>query len=312
MSSNRTPTPDGPGETLLLRVPWSRSQGAIARRVVQPLQSFLEAEAASAVLLVVAAVVAIVWANSPWRAGYEQLWATDVELRLGAFALEGDLRAVVNEGLMSLFFLVVGLEVKRELLTGELRDRRAAFLPIVGALGGMVVPAALYLAVTAGTAGAPGWGAAMPTDIAVAAAVLALAWPRSSPGARVFLLSLAIADDIGSVAVVALAYSNDVAWGWVGVAASVGVVIVALQRIHVRATVVYVVLGVGMWLAVREAGVSPTLAGVALGFLTPALPFQRPRAVSDEAHRVADATLRSPTHAGRRRPRVAPPRRAEP
>ncbi len=158
----------------------------------------------------------------------------------------------------------------------------------------MVLPALLYLAVTAGTAGASGWGAAMPTDIAVAAAVLALAWPRSSPGVRVFLLSLAIADDIGSVAVVALAYPSDLAWGWLGVAALVGVVIAALQRIHVRATVVYVALGVGMWLAVREAGVSPTLAGVVLGFLTPAEPFQRPRAVSDEAHRVADATLDFP------------------
>ena len=262
--------------------------------MVQPLQSFLEAEAASAVLLVAAAVVAIVWANSPWRASYEDLWATEAGLRLGGLAIEGDLRTWVNEGLMSLFFLVVGLEVKRELLTGELRDRRAALLPVVGAIGGMVVPALLYLAVTAGTAGVDGWGAVMPTDIAVAAAVLALAWPGSSPGVRVFLLSLALADDIGSVAVVALASSSDVAWGWLGVAATVGVVIVALQRIHVRASLVYVALGVGMWLAVREAGVSPTLAGVALGFLTPAVPFQRPRAVSDEAHRVADATLDDP------------------
>ncbi len=221
MSSNRTPRSDAP-DTPLLRTPWSRSQRTVARRVVQPLQSFLEQEAASAFLLVVAAVVALVWANSPWRASYEDLWTTSVELRLGAFAIEGDLRSLVNEGLMSLFFLVVGLEVKRELLTGELRDRRAALLPIVGAIGGMVLPALLYLAVTAGTAGAPGWGAAMPTDIAVAAAVLALAWPRSSPGVRVFLLSLAIADDIGSVAVVAVAYPSDLAWGWLGVAALVG------------------------------------------------------------------------------------------
>lgn len=292
MSSNRTPEPDTPSPPL--HPPWSRSQRTVARRVVQPLQSFLEAEAASAVLLVAAAVVAIVWANSPWRASYEDLWATEAGLRLGGLAIEGDLRAWVNEGLMSLFFLVVGLEVKRELLTGELRDRRTALLPVVGAIGGMVVPALLYLAVTAGTAGVDGWGAVMPTDIAVAAAVLALAWPGSSPGVRVFLLSLALADDIGSVAIVALVFSSNVAWGWLGVAATVGVVIFALQRIHVRATLVYVALGVGMWLAVREAGVSPTLAGVALGFLTPAVPFQRPRAVSDEAHRVADATLDDP------------------
>lgn len=245
-------------------------------------------------LLVVAAAVAMVWANSPWRSSYEDLWSTTAGLRFGDFAIAGDLRSWVNEGLMSLFFLVVGLEVKRELLTGELRDRRAASLPVAGAIGGMVVPALVYLAMTSGTPATSGWGAAMPTDIAVAAAVLALAWPRSSPGVRVFLLSLAIADDIGSVAVVAVAYSSDVAWAWLGVAAVVGVAIAALQRIHVRATIVYVALGLGMWLAIREAGVSPTLAGVALGFLTPAVPFQRPRAVSAEAHRVADATLDSP------------------
>jgi len=290
MSSKATPPPDAP----LLRTPWSRSQGAVARRVLQPLQSFLEAEASSAALLVVAASIAMLWANSPWQRSYEDLWSTAAGLWVGDLAIEGDLRSLVNEGLMSLFFLVVGLEVKRELLTGELRDRRTALLPVVGAVGGMVVPALVYLAVTAGTEATRGWGAAMPTDIAVAAAVLALAWPRSSPGVRVFLLSLAIADDIGSVAVIAVAYSGDVAWAWLGVATVIGAVIISLQRIHVRATVVYVLLGVGMWLAVHEAGVSPTLAGVALGFLTPAVPFQRPRAVSDEAHRVADATLDFP------------------
>jgi len=294
MARLRSSSGDPSGFDGRLHVPWSRSSRAVARRVVQPLQSFLEAEASSAVLLVAAAAIAMVWANSPWRDGYEDLWATTVTVRAGDLGVSADLRQWVNEGLMSLFFLVVGLEVKRELLTGELRDRRTALLPVVGAIGGMVVPAALYLAVTAGTPASQGWGVAMPTDLAVSAAVLALALPGAAPGLRVFLLTLAIADDIGSVAVVALASSSDVTWAWLLVAVAIGVAIVGLQRIQVRATAVYLAMGVGMWLAVWEAGVSPTLAGVALGLLTPAVPFQRPRAVSEEAHRVAEATLDFP------------------
>ncbi len=294
MARLRSSSGDPSGFDGRLRVPWSRSSRAVARRVVQPLQSFLEAEASSAVLLIAAALIAMVWANSPWRDGYEDLWTTIVTVRVGDLVISTDLRQWVNEGLMSLFFLVVGLEVKREFLTGELRDRRTAFLPVIGALGGMVVPVLLYLAATAGTPAAQGWGVAMPTDLAVSAAVLALALPGAPSGLRIFLLTLAIADDIGSVAVVALASSGDVTWMWLLVAVVIGVGMVGLQRIHVRATAVYLALGAAMWLAVREAGVSPTLAGVALGLLTPAVAFQRPRAVSEEAHRVADATLDFP------------------
>jgi Na+:H+ antiporter, NhaA family len=291
MASTRPPDPvgdEGP------RAPWSRSQRPFPRRVVQPLQSFLEAEASSALLLFGAAVVALAWANSPWGDSYETVWTTTVGVRLGDLQLQADLRHWVNDGLMSLFFLVVGLEVKRELSTGELRERRAALLPVIGALGGMVVPALVYLAVTAGTAGVRGWGAAMPTDLAFAIGVTALALPRGSRGLRVFLLALAIIDDIGSVVVVALAYSGGVSLAWLGVALATGLLIVLFQRIHVRATVVYVALGVVAWFVVREAGVSPTVAGAALGLMTPAVPFQRPRAVSGEAHRVADATVDDP------------------
>lgn len=291
MASTRPPNPiadEGP------RLPWSRSQRTLPRRVVQPLQSFLEAEAASALLLFGAAVVALAWANSSWIESYETVWTTRLGVRLGDLALEADLRHWVNDGLMSLFFLVVGLEVKRELSTGELRDRRAALVPVLGALGGMVVPALVYLAVTAGTAGVRGWGAAMPTDLAFALGLTALALPRAPRGLRVFLLTLAIADDIGSIVVVAIAYAGGVSWAWLGVAVATGLLIVVLQRIQVRASAVYVALGAVLWLVVREAGVSPTVAGAALGLLTPAVPFQRPRAVSDEAHRVADETVDDP------------------
>jgi Na+:H+ antiporter, NhaA family len=278
-----------------LRLSWSRSQGAVARRLVQPLQSFLEAEASSAVLLLSAAALAIAWANSPWSAAYEDLWRTVLTLRIGDLVLREDLRHWVNEGLMSLFFLVVGLEIKRELLTGELRERRRALLPVVAAVAGMAVPALVYLAVAGGTVASEGWAVAMPTDLAFALGVLALSLPRAPVGLKVFLLTLAIVDDIGSILVVALVYSGVVGWGWLAIAAALGLAIAALQRIHVRFAAIYVCLGIAIWLAVREAGISPTLAGVALGLLTPAVPFQRPRAVSEEAHRIADATVDDPS-----------------
>jgi Na+:H+ antiporter, NhaA family len=277
-----------------LRVPWSRSKGAVARRLVQPLQSFLQAEASSAVLLLCAAVLAIAWANSPWSAAYEELWRTVVTLRVGDWVLREDLRHFVNDGLMSLFFLVVGLEIKREFLTGELRDRRAAALPVVAALGGMVVPALVYLSLNAGGEGARGWGIPMATDIAFALGVLTLAARSAPAGLKPFLLTLAIVDDIGAIVVIALFYSGGLAMRPLLVAAALIGAIVVLQRLDIRSAVVYVSLGLGVWLAFHESGVHPTIAGVILGLLTAAVPFQRPRAVSAEAIRTAETTVDEP------------------
>jgi Na+:H+ antiporter, NhaA family len=263
-----------------LRVPWSRSRNAVARTIVQPLQSFFEAEASSAVLLLAAAALAIAWANSPWSASYDELWRTVLTLRVGDWTLREDLRQWVNEGLMSLFFLVVGLEIKRELVTGELRERRRALLPVVAAVAGMAVPVLVYLAIAGGTPAYEGWAIAMPTDLAFALGILALSLPQAPVGLTVFLLTLAIVDDIGSILVVALVYPGAVGWGWLVVAAGLGLAIAALQRVHVRFAAIYVCLGIAIWLAVREAGVSPTLAGVALGLLTPAVSRSRRRAVS--------------------------------
>ena len=164
------PEPDG-----VVRPSWSRSERPIARRVVQPLQAFLETETSSAFLLLSATVLALVWANSPLGDGYERLWSTELGVGLGRWEIAMDLADWVAQGLMSLFFLVVGLEIKRELLAGELRDRRVAALPVAAALGGIVVPVAIYLAFTAGTDGAAGFGIAMPTDIVFALGVVALA-----------------------------------------------------------------------------------------------------------------------------------------
>src|SRR5262245_47614127 len=199
---------DSEPRDLGLRPTWSPSKRRVARRVVQPLQVFLQTETSSAVLLLVATIAALVWANA-FADTYPKFWGSNLSIGVGRWTISHDLRGWVSDGLMTLFFLLVGLEIKRELLTGELRERRAALLPIAGAIGGMVVPAAIYLAFTAGTDAASGFGAAMPTDVVFALAVLALA-RRLPPGLRALLLALAIVDDLGSVVVVAVTYPETV------------------------------------------------------------------------------------------------------
>ncbi len=288
MPNMREPDPDSG-----LRTPWSRSDRPIPRRVVRPLQAFLDEEAAGGLALLAAAVAALVWANA-WSSSYRQVWETTLVVGVGPWGIGEPLRAWVSEGLMALFFLVAGLEIKRELLTGELRGRRAALLPAVAAAGGMLLPALIYLAFNPGQPASRGWGIAMPTDIAFALGVLGLVSRRVPAGLKAFLLAVAIVDDLGSIVVVALFYSTGIDWMAIAGAAVLGVAVVALRRIHVRAAGAYLVLGVGMWIALHGSGISPTLAGVALGFLTPATAFQRPKAVSREAHRVADQTVDEP------------------
>lgn len=277
-----------------LRPPFSRSDRFVPRAVLRPLQEFLRTSTAGGVILLAAVIVAIVWANSPWRDGYAHLWHTRVTLRVGGWRVDEDLRAWVNDGLMTIFFLLVGLEIKRELTIGELRERRAAALPMIAALGGMIVPAALYLAVNAGGAGSNGWGIPMATDVALALGVLTLAAASAPANLKPFLLTLAIVDDIGAIVVIAVFYGGSLRWAPLGVAMLLLALVVALRNLHVRAMGVYVVLGVLAWFSVLRSGVHPTIAGVALGLLTPAVPFQRPRAVSEEAHRTADETVDDP------------------
>jgi NhaA family Na+:H+ antiporter len=282
-----------PGSEGSLRATWSRSGHTLAR-VIQPLQAFLDTEASGGILLLLAAAAALAWANSPWRASYEALWTTTLGFDLGGFGVAEDLRHWVNDGLMALFFFVVGLEIKRELTTGELRSPRSVALPAIAALGGMVVPAAIYLALNAGGEGAAGWGIPMATDIAFAVGVLTLAARHAPSGLKPFLLTLAIVDDIGAIIVLAIFYTDDIDWAALAVAAGIVVVIVGLRRRHVRFLPIYVALGAAVWLATFESGVHATIAGVVLGLLTPSIPFQRPDAVSREAHRVADETLDHP------------------
>jgi Na+:H+ antiporter, NhaA family len=277
-----------------IRPSWSNSARPVPRLVLRPLQAFLQTEQAGGVLLLAAAVAALVWANSPWQASYDSFWHTQLTIGIGSWSLAEDLQHWVNDGLMALFFLVVGLEIKRELLTGELREPRVAALPAVAALGGMAVPALLYLAINPGGEPARGWGIPMATDIAFALGVLALVGSRLPAALKSFLLALAIVDDIGAILVIAIFYSGSVEVLALLAAGALLALILILQRRHVRWTVVYVLLGVGVWLATFQSGVHATIAGVALGLVTPAVPFQRPKAVSLEAHRIADDTVDDP------------------
>lgn len=288
MSSSGPSDADG-GITL----PWSRTNRRVPRRVVQPLQAFLQQETSSAALLIGAAIMGLIWANSPWSASYDRLWSTHLSIGVGSASIDLELRRWINDGLMSLFFLVVGLEIKREFVTGELRRPRERILPVAAAIGGMVFPALLYLAVVGGE-GREGWGIAMPTDIALALGVLAIAGRRAPPGMKAFLLTLAIVDDLGSIVVIAVAYTGEVDWPALGIAVLVVALIALLQRIEVRAAFAYVALGLVLWAALELSGVSPTLAGVVVGLLVPAVAPHRPRAVSAEAHRIADETTDDP------------------
>jgi Na+/H+ antiporter NhaA len=262
--------------------------------VVRPLQEFLQTSTASAALLLIAAVAALVWVNSPWGDSYRDIWHTELTLRIGGWSISEDLQHWVNDALMAFFFLLVGLEIKREVTVGELRDPRAVALPAIAALGGMVVPAAIYVALNAGGEGASGWGVPVATDIAFALGVLTIAARHAPANLKPFLLTLAIVDDIGAILLIAIFYSGGIDPFALTLAVGIGASIWGLQRIHVRANPVYIALGVALWLATYEAGVHPTIAGVTLGILTPVVPFQRPRAVSDEAERIAEATIDDP------------------
>ena len=255
------------------RATWLRSDRFLARSVAQPIGRFLHVEASGGVLLVAAAVIALVWANSPWSAAYDDLWHTELTLDLGGHAITEDLRHWINDGLMTLFFFVIGLEIKHELTSGQLTTLRSAAVPAAGALGGMAVPALLYLAFNAGGSGGAGWGIPMATDVAFALGVLALLGSRVPGELKVLLLALAIVDDIGAIVVIAAFYSDGIDWQWFAAAVAGLALIAVLKQARIRYLPVYAVLGAGIWLATFESGVHATIAGVALGLLTPARPF---------------------------------------
>jgi len=276
-----------------VRQRWSGSDRPIPRVVVRPLQAFLATSTSSAMVLFGAVVVALVWANVGGDS-YERMWSTPLNVTFDETTLGSDLRFWVNDGLMTVFFLLAGLEIKRQLTLGELRQPRAAALPAIAAIGGMLVPALVYLAVAGGGEAQRGWGIPMATDIALALGALALAASHAPASLKPLLLTLAIVDDVGAIVVIAIFYTDDASGTSLLVAIAIVGAIVLLQRVHVRATVPYVVLGAALWYFTYRAGVHPTIAGVVLGLLTPTAPFQTAAASRVEATRIVAQTSDDP------------------
>jgi NhaA family Na+:H+ antiporter len=263
--------------------------------VAQPFQRFVRTEAAAGALLLLGGLVAVAAANSPWAEAYRDAWATPLTIAAGRHGLTLTLQAWINDGLMAVFFLLVGLEIKRELIAGELASPRQATLPIAGAIGGMVVPALIYLLLNAATTGARGWGIPMATDIAFALGTLSLIAPGAPTGVKVFLAALAIVDDMGAILVIALFYSSRVAWTALGVAAIVLTGLVALNVSGVRRLTPYLVLGAVLWFYVHESGVHATVAGVLLAFTIPARSRINAAEFSAEARAILDDFDRTET-----------------
>ncbi len=241
-------------------------------RLTRPFQRFVHLEASSSLLLLIMTITALVWANSPFHHGYEHLKHLPLSLGVGDFELSLPLEAWVNDALMAIFFFVVGLEIKRELVHGELSTRARAMLPVLGALGGMVVPASIYAAIHWGGPALHGWGIPMATDIAFAVAALSVFGSRVPAGLKVFLLALAIADDLGAVAVIAVFYTADLSLAWLGLAVLGLGLTFSMNLAGVRSYLPYLLAGGAVWLATLYSGVHATVAGVALGFLTPSAP----------------------------------------
>src|SRR5256714_12842658 len=248
---------------------------AWARNLAAPIRSFLDAETGGALVLAVAALAALAWANSPWPHSYTSFWGTELSIRVGRHALTTDLRGAVNDGLMTLFFLVVGLEAKRELDLGELRERRRLAIPVVAALGGITLATAAYLAINAGGPGAHGWGAAVSSDTALALGALSLAAPRGATRLRVFLLTLAIVDDLVGLVVIAVAYSGHLSPVALGVAVAFFAALFSLRWAGRWRGPAAVVAASGLWAALHESGVDPVIAGLAIGLVTSAYPPSR-------------------------------------
>jgi NhaA family Na+:H+ antiporter len=230
---------------------------------------FFQQEAASGIILLVAVLLALGWANSQWHESYFRLWETKLTVRWGSFVCDQDLHFWINEGLMAIFFFVIGLEIKREFLTGELSSLRVAALPVFAALGGMVVPAIIYLAFNASGPGAHGWGIPMATDIAFAIGAMAILGKRIPFAIKVFLTALAVVDDIGAVLVIAIFYTSSISWSSLAVAGLLFALLVLSNKAGIRPTVVYLILGLGIWLAFIQSGIHATIAGVLLAMTIP-------------------------------------------
>jgi NhaA family Na+:H+ antiporter len=235
------------------------------------MRDFLRAEAGGGLALLLGSVAALLWVNVIDAGGYASFWATHLSIGIGNASIDESFGHWVNDGLMTLFFFLISLEIKRELVTGELRHPKRAALPIIAALGGIVVPIAIFFAVTGGH-NASGWGIPMATDAAFAIGVLALLGDRVGVGVKLFLVTIAVVDDVAAILVIAVAYTDHLSLGWLGLAVAGLLAVAAMRAFGVRRILAYVPLGLFVWVATFESGIHATLAGVALALLTPAVP----------------------------------------
>jgi NhaA family Na+:H+ antiporter len=260
----------------------------LRRRLIAPFAEFARTGSLGGIALLVATAVALGWANSPWAEGYHHFWEQTLSIGPTSSPMTMSLHHWINDGLMVVFFLVVGLEIKRELLVGELASARQAMLPIAGALGGMIVPALIYASLNAGGVGASGWGVPMATDIAFALGIMALLGPRVPLGLKVFLTALAIVDDLGAVLVIALFYTSSIDVGALLAAAAALGVAFALNRARVMVLWPYLTVGVVLWYFVLQSGIHATIAGVLLALTIPAFATMTSREFSSQARALLD------------------------
>jgi len=265
---------------------WLHSDRFFPAHFLRPVLRFTRVEVAGGLVLLAATVVALAWANLPFTDSYDRFWQSSFDIEAGPLAFHETLRGLVNDGLMTIFFFVVGLEIKRELVHGELRDPKTAALPVLAAVGGMVVPAAIYLGFAAGSGAAHGWAIPVATDIAFSLGVLALLGSRVPVGARLFLLTLAIADDIGGIAVIAFAYTEGLHVWWLLGSIATLTAIWAAGRVKVRSFAFYCLAAFSAWFCLLESGVHATLSGVALALLTPAAALYGDEQYRDRARRI--------------------------
>lgn len=262
---------------------------AAARGILAPIQRILAFEAASGFLLFIAAAVALVWANSSFGESYHDLWHTQIGFHVAGIDVEHDLHFWINDGLMVIFFFVVGLEIRREIHSGELSQFRRATLPVAAAVGGMLVPAAIYYALNVDRPTENGWGIPMATDIAFALGVLTLLGARATPPLRILLLAIAVIDDVGAILVIAFFYSSGidpVALSWAGGGIAV---IFVMQRLGVRLAFAYIMPAIAVWVGAYAGGIHPTIAGVVVGLLTPVKAWLGPERFIGEARGHIDA-----------------------
>ena len=268
--------------------PKLRPRRAIA--VIDPVTRFLKTEEGGGFALLAGSIVALLWVNVFGIGGYESFWHTELTIGIGQASISEDLGHWVNDGLMTLFFFLISLEIKREVVHGDLRRPRQAALPLIAATGGVAVPILIFLALTAGTSATSGWGIPMATDAAFAIAALALLGDRVGVGAKLFLVTIAVVDDVLAIAVIAIAYTSELSLPWLLAAIGLLAAIVAMRRLGIATIWPYAIVGVLVWIAIFESGVHATIAGVALAFLTPARPVGGRRVIEELEERIHPLT----------------------